>query len=215
MTEELDPIIDHRIMKLSVHPLTESSSAYDEPELISMPLFELPVLDHSVPRKDDVDWHSSLMIDYVAEFQDCIPQNRTSLGYSYPLNKNNKDDDDNVFANNEFTISTLREIESENKKRYLNFSRFRWVSTKRILHIFSSLFFSISALLLFYNSFSLNEPLEVQTIIASSAPVKVKPKEVGGLLILNQDQRVYRDVDGTASETPRQTKLEDHTVLFN
>ncbi|MEM8751198.1 MAG: SPOR domain-containing protein [Pseudomonadota bacterium] len=48
------------------------------------------------------------------------------------------------------------------------------------------------------------------TILASSEPVKIKPEKSGGEVVPNQDQAVYRSVDGETSETD-QSSLNDTT----
>ncbi len=46
------------------------------------------------------------------------------------------------------------------------------------------------------------------TILAASAPAKVKPKDTGGKVVPNQDQAVYKSVGGE-NTAPKQTKLKD------
>ena len=46
-------------------------------------------------------------------------------------------------------------------------------------------------------------------ILASTEPVKVKPKEAGGKIVPNQNLAVYKSVDGGADETPKQERLTD------
>lgn len=51
---------------------TETLSAYDEPELTTMPSFEPPTVAEETPVADDVDWQAPQMADYsdpAAEFQ--------------------------------------------------------------------------------------------------------------------------------------------------
>ena len=49
------------------------------------------------------------------------------------------------------------------------------------------------------------------TILASSEPVKVKPKNAGGKIVPNQDLAVYKKVDGAEKTTPSQKQLRDKT----
>lgn len=50
-----------------------------------------------------------------------------------------------------------------------------------------------------------------KTILASNETFKEKPQESGGEVVPNQDQAVYRSVDGKASAEPEQEKLADKT----
>jgi len=47
------------------------------------------------------------------------------------------------------------------------------------------------------------------TLLASTEPVKVKPKDAGGKVVPNQDQAVYRSVDGSDKDAPQQARLKD------
>ncbi|MEE9313303.1 MAG: SPOR domain-containing protein [Rhizobiaceae bacterium] len=49
------------------------------------------------------------------------------------------------------------------------------------------------------------------TILASSEPVKMKPKDAGGKIVPNQDLAVYKTVDGAKTAAPKQKKLADKT----
>ena len=60
-------------------------------------------------------------------------------------------------------------------------------------------------------SFVSSDDAEPPTILASSDPVKVKPEETGGKVVLNQDQSVYEAVDGKKAEQPKQEVLKDES----
>ena len=47
------------------------------------------------------------------------------------------------------------------------------------------------------------------TLLASSDPIKIKPKNSGGKIVPNQDQAVYQSVDGNAKTRPKQQRLKD------
>ena len=49
------------------------------------------------------------------------------------------------------------------------------------------------------------------TILASSDPVKVKPKDAGGKVVPNQDLAVFKSVDGSEKSVPKQKRLKDKT----
>ena len=49
------------------------------------------------------------------------------------------------------------------------------------------------------------------TILASSDPVKVKPKEAGGKVVPNQDLAVFKSVEGGKKFAPKQKRLKDKT----
>lgn len=51
---------------------------------------------------------------------------------------------------------------------------------------------------------------DTPTLLASSEPVKVKPKDAGGKVVPNQDQAVYKAVEVQGQEAPTQARLTDN-----
>lgn len=51
---------------------------------------------------------------------------------------------------------------------------------------------------------------ETPTLLASTDPVKVKPKNAGGEVVPNQDQAVYKAVEDNAGGAPKQERLTDN-----
>lgn len=52
---------------------------------------------------------------------------------------------------------------------------------------------------------------ETPTLLASTDPVKVKPEDAGGKVVPNQDQAVYRSVEGANNKALGQDRLKDST----
>ncbi len=55
-----------------------------------------------------------------------------------------------------------------------------------------------------------SESGDTPTLLASSEPVKVKPKDAGGKVVPNQDQAVYKAVEVQGREAPSQARLTDN-----
>ncbi|MFD0917894.1 SPOR domain-containing protein [Pseudahrensia aquimaris] len=62
-----------------------------------------------------------------------------------------------------------------------------------------------------WSSFSDAPSGKAPTILAETAPVKVKPKDSGGKVVPDQDRTVYEKVGGAKSDKPEQVALKDAT----